>query len=173
MEKLYKKIGKRYVECGYNYPDISDGIWLVQSKPGSKSQQSLLWKVGDIKRPVDVVTHAALQSIEDDLANYLMRLCDETSSEFKEAKEYAGSWLLNPIKFYNISASLLVTLLLRKLSTHLEEGINLSWDDFHFKFREEIGLEKIERMSPIETLYAFTKWLKDNNVKFRQNKNIG
>jgi len=173
MEKLYKKIGKRYKECGYNTPDISDGIWLVQSKPHSKSQQSLLWKVGDLKRPVDVVTHCAIQSVEEDLANYLMRLGDETSSEFKEAKEYAGSWLLNPIRFYNISASLLVTLLLRKLSTHLEEGENISWDDFQFKFREAVGVDVLQKMSPIEALYAFTKWLKDNNVKFRQNKNIG
>lgn len=173
MEKLYRKIGKRYVECGYNTPDISDGIWLVQSKPYVKSQQSLLWKIGNIKRPVDVVTHAALQSVEEELANYLMRLGDETSSEFKEAKEYAGSWLLNPIKFYNISASLLVTLLLRKLAFNLEDGENLSWDTLQFKFREECGLEVIEKMSPIEALYAFTEWLKDNNVKFRQNKNIG
>lgn len=37
MEKIYRKLENgRYVEAGYNIPDISDGIWVVQTKPYSK-----------------------------------------------------------------------------------------------------------------------------------------
>ena len=46
MEKVYRKVqkGKRFVyePIGYNdVPDMSDGIWLVQSSPSSKSMQGL------------------------------------------------------------------------------------------------------------------------------------
>jgi hypothetical protein len=51
MEKLYrKKKNGRYEEV-IGYTDtLSDGIWLVQTKPYSRSLTSLLWKVGDLKR---------------------------------------------------------------------------------------------------------------------------
>jgi hypothetical protein len=173
MEKIYRKIGKRYVECGYNIPDISDGIWLVQSNPNSKSQQSLVWKVGDLKRPVDVVTHAALQSVGDDLASYLTALTNENTPEFKEIKKMYGAWVTGAIGYYNISASDLVSLLLRRLAIHLEVGEYLSWDTLQYKFREDVGTDYIQLMNPIEALYAFTSWLYDNNIKFRQGKNIG
>ncbi len=173
MEKIYRKIGKRYVECGYNIPDISDGIWLVRTNEHSKGQQSLVWKVGDLKRPVDVVTHAALQSVESDLASYLGSLTDENTPEYKEAKEMYGGWLRGAIGYYNISASELVSLLLRRLAIHLEDGENLSWDTLQHKFREDVGTDTVQLMNPIEALYAFTSWLKSNNIKFRQGKNIG
>ena len=75
MEKLYRKNSKgRYESIGYNsIPDLSDGIWLVQSSPSSRSVSSLVWKVGDLKRPVDIVTHASLQAVADDLVSYLMK----------------------------------------------------------------------------------------------------
>ena len=89
MTPIYRKNSKgRYEECGYDVRhDMQDGIWMVQSKPYSKSTTSLVWKVGDLKRPVDVVTIAALESFTDDLTQYLMKLTEEGSDELKEAKD--------------------------------------------------------------------------------------
>lgn len=175
MEKVYRKIGKRYVECGYNnIPDISDGIWIVRSNPGRKGQTSMFWKVGNIERPVDIVTHAALQSIEEDLAHYLLKLGDVNSTEFQEAKEIAGGYLNSSIGYTNISASQLCSLFLRRIALHLEDGENMSWDTLQYKFREETQLHtKPEFSDVVKVLYQFTKWLEDNNIKFRQGKNIG
>lgn len=174
MEKLYKLVDGEYVEVDLpERYEMSDGVWLVQSKPHSHSISSLFWKVGDLKRPADIVTHAGLQSIEDELALYLVKLGNENSDEFKEVKEIYGNWISGPVQYFNVSASQLVTLFLRKIALNLEEGEDLSWDKFQMDFRQDLGIEAVEKMKPIEALYAFTKWLKNNNVKFRQNKNIG
>lgn len=81
MEKIYRKDEKgRYYSVGYNdVVDLADGVWLVQSKPSSKSITSMVWKVGDIKRPVDVVTHASIQAMERDLVKYIQKLSDINS----------------------------------------------------------------------------------------------
>ena len=76
MEKVYRKDEKgRYYSVGYNdVVDLPGGIWLVKSNPSSKSVTSMVWKVGDVKRPVDVVTHASLQAMERELVNYIHKL---------------------------------------------------------------------------------------------------
>lgn len=173
-EKLYKKVGRKYIEVPMpERYDMSDGIWLVQNKSYSKSFESLMWKVGDLKRPVDIVTHASLQTLTDDLGVYLNKICDPNSEEYLDAKKVCGGYLDSPPAYYNISATDLVTLFLRKIALNLEEGENLSWDDFQYKFRDDIGFDNVAIMDPIEALYAFTEWLKKNNIKFRQNNNIG
>lgn len=122
MERLYRKIGRRYVEYGFGgIPDISDGIWLVQNNSHSKSQSSLLWKVGDIKRPVDVTAHASIQSMERDITNYLMKLSDVNSIEYNEALEICGGYLRGPVHFTNISASDIIMLLLRQIAIKCEQ----------------------------------------------------
>lgn len=171
MEKVYKKVGKRYVACGFNnIPEISDGVWFVKSDEGrSKGYSSTFWKVGNIGRPVDVVTHASLQSIEEDLSTYLVSLGKVDSKEFKEAKEIAGGYLNEPIGYYNVSASQLCSLFLRRIALHLEDGESKSWDTLQHEFRQCVVPSEID----VSTLYKFTKWLKDNGIKFRQGKNIG
>lgn len=175
MEKVYRKVGRKYESCGYNNtPDLSDGIWMVQSKPHSSSMSSMIWKIGNIDRPCDVLTHAALQSISDDIAQYVVRLSDATSSEFIEAKDNSGGYIKEPIGFYNISASDITSLILRRIATHLEDGERLHWDSLQMKFRDEYQLHtKPEFNNGVKVLYKFTEWLKENGIKFRQGKNIG
>lgn len=154
--------------------DMTDGIWMVSSKPGVKSMTSLYWRVGDFKRPVDIVTHAGLQMLEEDLSRYLMKLGDKDSEEFKKAKEICGGWLTEPVGYCNISASQLVSLFIRKLSEYLEEGEKIHWDTLQHQFRKETNLHiKPEFSDGVKVLYQFTEWLKANNIKFRQNNNIG
>jgi hypothetical protein len=122
MEKLYrKKKNGRYEEV-IGYTDtLSDGIWLVQTKPYSRSLTSLVWKVGDTKRLTDVTTHAALQSYEDDLTDYLMKLTDSNSEEYKSAVEQMDGWIKGPIGYSNISARDLCILFLRQIAINIEE----------------------------------------------------
>ena len=123
MEKLYrKKKNGRYEELIGYQDTLSDGIWLVQTKPYSRSLTSLMWKVGDLKRIVDVTTHVALQSYEDDLTRYLMKLTDANSDEYKNAVETIGSgWIKGPIGYSNISARDLCILFLRQIAINIEE----------------------------------------------------
>lgn len=122
MEKMYRKLPSgRYEYIGYSgIPDLSDGIWLIQNKPGSKSTSSLVWKVGDLKRPVDIVTHASLQAMSDDLTRYIMKLSDIQSDEYKEAIDIMGGYIRGPIHFSNISASDIVSLLIRQIAIEHE-----------------------------------------------------
>jgi hypothetical protein len=118
MEDMYRKLPSgRYEKVGYwNVPDLSDGIWLVQTNPHSRSVSSLIWKVGDLKRPVDIVTHASLQAVADNLVSYLMKLSDDQSDEYKEAVDIMGGYIRGPIHFSNVSASDIVSLLIRQIA---------------------------------------------------------
>lgn len=127
MEKLYrKKANGRYEDAGYiNMPDLYDGIWIVTNKVNSRSKESLVWRVGDLKRPVDVTTHAAFYSIADEIAGYIVKLHDPKSKEFVEASHNlsipSGA---NGIGVYNISAMDYATLILHKIATYFEDDID-------------------------------------------------
>lgn len=126
MEKVYRKLPNgRYEEIGYNgIPDLSNGIWLVENRPHSKSKASLIWRVGDLKRPVDVATKAAFYSIMDDIAHYIVKLSDPKSVEYFEAVEQLGDWDQSGNRgygFYNISAYDYTMLILNKISSYFEE----------------------------------------------------
>lgn len=169
MEKYYKKIGKKYVEAGYNIPDITEGIWLVQKNPYSKSQTSLIWKVGELKRPVDIVTHASLITMTDKLANYISNLSDDTSEEYKEAKEILGGFMYGPVHLSNISSGDLIGLIIRQISMEVENGINHSWGSVMTNFRNENKLHNEENFAiKVKTLYDFTDWLKENGYELRK-----
>lgn len=123
MEKLYRKRENgRYEEYSYGYNrDLSDGIWLVQTRPGCVSTSSLFWKVGDIKRPCDVTTHAAIQALGDDLTKYIMELKDENSNAFKEAKKGFGGYISGGLHIGNFSAYDLIQLILKQISIKIED----------------------------------------------------
>lgn len=123
METLYRKTkSNRYVPTRVAYGDgLAEGIWLVQTQPHSKSMTNLVYLVGDLKRPVDVVTHAAIQSMRDELTRYLSNLREEESAEYLEAKKMAGGFIHGPISIYNASCSDVIQLLLRKIALIMEE----------------------------------------------------
>lgn len=123
METLYRKTETgRYKEAGYSgVPDLTDGIWLVQKHPYSKSTTSLLWKVGDLKRPVDVTTQAAMFSIAKELSTYLLRLGEKDSGEWLHAKEFLAGYLTGEVSFSGISISDLTSLILKFIANKIEE----------------------------------------------------
>lgn len=71
METAYKKIGRKYVPCGiYHHEEfLNNGLWLVQQN--GKRLTSMMWLVGDLKDPANVVNHASLQTLASDLAKYI------------------------------------------------------------------------------------------------------
>lgn len=72
------------------------------------------------KRIADVTTHAALQSYEDDLTDYLIKLTDSNSEEYKEVREQIGDWIRGPIGYSGISARDLCILFLKQLAIKVE-----------------------------------------------------
>lgn len=122
MEELFRKQSNGRYKKVIAYRDIlQDGIWVIQSKPSSTSISSLVWKVGDLKRIADITTHAALQSYEDDLTNYLVKLTDVNSQEYKDAVIQLGSWIKEPIDFTGISPRDLSILILRQIAINIEQ----------------------------------------------------
>ena len=122
MNELYRKKKNGRYEKVVGYIDtLPDGIWLVQTKPSSKRISSLIWKVGDLKRVADVTTHAALQSYDDNLTNYLMKLTDINSEEYKDAVLQLGSWIKDPIDIRGISPNDLSILILRQIAINIEQ----------------------------------------------------
>jgi hypothetical protein len=122
MEELFKKQSNGRYKKVIAYRDIlQDGIWVIQSNPSSTSISSLVWKVGDLKRIADITTHAALQSYEDDLTNYLVKLTDVNSQEYKDAVIQLGSWIKQPIDFTGISPRDLSILILRQIAINIEQ----------------------------------------------------
>ena len=126
MEKVYRKDEKgRYHSVGYNdVVDLPDGIWLIQSNPSSKSITNMVWKVGDVKRPVDVVTHASLQAMERELCSYVQKLSDVQSQEYKDAEKICGGYLKGAVNFTNVSPADLVSLMLRQIAFKIESEQN-------------------------------------------------
>ena len=175
MEKLYRKIGTgkstRYESVGFSgLPDISDGIWVVQTKPSSKSHESILWKVGNLERPVDIVTHASLQTMSQELATYLIKLADKDSIEWKEAKELLGGYLKDEIYFGNISAGDITKLFIRQIALNLEEGEIIDWGRLMFDFRKTLSYNTPEYENQVKVLYSFIDFLKDRKYTLNQRK---
>ena len=122
MEELFRKKANGRYEKVIGYIDtLQDGIWLIQSKPSSRSISSLLWKVGDLKRVADVTTHAALQSYGDNLTTYLVKLTDVNSQEYKDAVIQLGNFIRGPIEIGNISPADLSILILKQIAINIEQ----------------------------------------------------
>lgn len=108
METLYRKNRNgRYEPAGvHGTPDLSNGIWLVETKEYSKSLKNLVWRLGDVKPFGDIVDDASLVALEDDLATYLNKIQDENSDEFQAIKEKLFGFMNKvPPAIYNVSMS--------------------------------------------------------------------
>jgi hypothetical protein len=121
METLYRRIVKdgeeifEPVETEFR-DRLPDGIWVIQTKPGSRGITSAAYMVGNIKKPADLVVHASIQSMGDEISRYLTSLNDEKSEEHQEAQDILGGFLRGRVEFYNISAHDLAMLILRQVA---------------------------------------------------------
>lgn len=170
MEKIYKKVGKRYVEAGYNTPDLVDGIWLIQTKKHSRSLSNLVFRIGDLQSPRDIVTQGAMLSMQDELTRYIVSIGDENSQEFKDVKARLGGWVKRPIEIYNISPSDLSYLILNKISENLERTEKTEWARLMLDFRQCSNNKGGIKRTPEGALWDFTEWLEENGYELKQIK---
>lgn len=164
-EQLYRKVGKKYLPVDYvDRTELSDGVWLIQTKSFSKSFTSLAWKLGDLKRPVDVATQSAILALNDIIAQYLVELSDENSEEFK-ALEASGILKKAP-QFFNISASDFAFLILKRLAEEFEDTDPINLVSLSLKFRESVSLHTQPNFDEkVSLLYSFIEFLEKNNIK--------
>lgn len=123
METHYRKLpnGKYQAVTTNVHDSLGDGIWVVQHRDYGKSLTSMVWLVGDLKRPADVTTHAAIQSMSSKLTRYIMQIQKPDSKEFFEAQEMLGGYLRGPVQIGNISANDLAKLFLRQIALLVED----------------------------------------------------
>jgi len=71
-ETYYIKKGNKYVPAGISGPDLYEGIWLVEIKPGSKSYKNLVMRLCDLPDPKDLQLLAKVTMLEDLISKTLM-----------------------------------------------------------------------------------------------------
>lgn len=151
MEKLYKKVNGKYVQCGYtDVPDLYDGIWLVTDRNNVKSTSSLLWKIGDIPM-ADLNLFVSILKYENDLSTYLLRLTQGDSEECKEILEDFN--FKEPLGIYNWPIAVLTSVLLKKIGELIQNEKN----DFIFTKSATLNNRKeklihLTRLSLIQTI---------------------
>jgi len=76
MEVLYrKKANGRYEKAGYiGTPEICDGIWLITSTPGVKSQSNILARLDDIPTKLDLKKLVQCVALEEIIMNALEKV---------------------------------------------------------------------------------------------------
>lgn len=124
MEEIFIKKGRKYISIGLTYENewLRNGLWLVDSNPGSKSITSLFWLVGETKNLTNVIDQASLIKHAPEITKYVGQLGDENSAEYKEAKQIYGDYLQGGgIRLVNASRMDFVNLIFRKLSMLIEE----------------------------------------------------
>lgn len=119
MEQYYIKRGNRYIPAGYSIPDMGEGLYFKQKTDFGTRTTSIPYWVGSIQeKPIDVEKLISLMKNDDSLAQFIMKLTDEKSEEFKAAQTDENLNL--PLKFYNWSATQLSHIILRFLYEKLK-----------------------------------------------------
>lgn len=112
-EVFYKKNKNgRYKPLGVlvHENQLSDGVWLINSKPGCRSLSRINF-LGEAKKPVDVITRIAFENEKD-------QIVEDISKYFKEQKG-------NSFSFYDM-AEVVIT----KIIKRIEFKEKTDWDKF-------------------------------------------
>lgn len=123
--QVYKKVGKKYVKIGPSdgwtgFP--SEGLWIVQGKPGIKSE-SWIRKISNI--PEDPISYAKLRMRHDEICSSICNFFEEKERIAKEDGK----------KGYSYSHSEIATRILDDLyNKDFEKN----------KFKKELIIEKIK-----------------------------
>lgn len=95
-QKLYKKVGKRYVQA--NDPDVWNGLregwWLVKVQDGSTSIRSTLF-------PDNAELEAAMKDAEDKIVDILNKALQARPSKREITPEFKKAWERMIKKFGN------------------------------------------------------------------------
>lgn len=127
-EYFVKDRSGRYRSIGTAAPEVLyDGLYFHQKqRTGSRTTSIQHWVGADPKQPVDVLRLVDIMKNDEDVANYLMRLQDGNSEEFKKLKRDSHGWVKDPLRIFNISMSDLAQAILRFLYEKEQERLNAS-----------------------------------------------
>lgn len=169
MEELYRKLPNgRYEKVGLGFNEtLKDGIWLVQTNKNSRSISSLLWKLGDLKKISDITTYSGLFANEHKLSDYLFRLIDENSDEYKEAKTILGNYLTGSVTLNNISINDFISLLLRKIGQELDKNDEIDLNKLSYEFRKNYSPINLTD-SKISFLNEFINFVESKNITIKK-----
>lgn len=121
MEKLYKKVGKKYVEVGYNLPDIPDGFYFSQKiKNGTRTTSVNYWLGSNPQEPVELQKLVQVMQHDDALASFLNQIQDKNSDEFKKLNNDCNHKLSEATQILNISTHDLSVAILRFIFKQLK-----------------------------------------------------
>lgn len=70
-ETFYIKKGRKYIPVGQTGPELWNGIWLVESKPGSTSYKNLCCRLSDLPDRFDLQILAKVTLLEDIIINVM------------------------------------------------------------------------------------------------------
>lgn len=123
MEKYYVKRGKRYIEAGYNVPNLCEGIYFHQKTKFGSRTTSLNWWVGSApSEPIDTKLLIQIMRIDEDLSNWLMKIQQNNSDEYKQFKENSLGFIKDNPKIYNVSVQDLSVGILRLVYESLKNA---------------------------------------------------
>jgi hypothetical protein len=126
MEEYYIKRGRRYVKAGWSMPSMAEGLyWRQKTEYGTRTTSVMHWAGSTPPQPLDVQKLISVMSNDDKLANYIVALTDETSEQYKKAKEDQGGYINKPLRFYNWSAQDLATCILRFVFEQMAKDKNI------------------------------------------------
>ncbi len=83
MEKLYRKVGKRYEEVGtsYNTDFIYKGLFFTKQSQYGKHTENILYWLKDISKPIDVQLLTEIHTTKDDILKYLTSVTNKTAND--------------------------------------------------------------------------------------------
>ncbi len=83
MEKLYRKVGKRYKEVGtsYNTDFIYKGLFFTKQTQYGRSTENILYWLKDISKPIDVQLLTEIHTTKDDVLKYLTSVTNKTAND--------------------------------------------------------------------------------------------
>ncbi len=83
MQKLYRKVGKRYEEVGTSYTTdfIHKGLFFTKQTQYGRSTENILYWLKDISKPIDVQLLTEIHTTKDDVLKYLTSVTNKTASE--------------------------------------------------------------------------------------------
>lgn len=121
METLYRKYitkkGKtKYKLAGFNWPNISEGVWMIQRNESGRITTSLNWLLSDIPK-VDMETATLLLSKKDEISLRLLKLFTKGSEENVKA----GKLFNQTPDLLGISIAELTNYMLRGLIEDVQE----------------------------------------------------
>jgi hypothetical protein len=86
-QRVYKKIGNRYVEANDldAYTGLREGWWLVKIQPGLTSMRTPLY-------PDNAEVEAAMKDAEDKIVEVLRKACEARPKVKKITPEFKRAW---------------------------------------------------------------------------------